>query len=132
MLTLLLYIQLLTVTPQTLIVEINNLETAEGIMRLAVYDQHNFLSKTDYVLTHSVAVEQLGTVSIEIELPHGEFALSVYQDINGDGILNTNFFGIPSEPYGFSNNGVGKFGPPEFSEVKFNSSDQRRLSIDLN
>jgi len=33
--------------------------------------------------------------------------------------LDTNFLGIPKEPYGFSNNPSTLFGPPSFKKASF-------------
>ena len=33
--------------------------------------------------------------------------------------LDTNFFGIPKEQFGFSNNAKGRFGPPSFESASF-------------
>jgi uncharacterized protein (DUF2141 family) len=38
------------------------------------------------------------------DLPAGEYALSVIHDENDNGKLDTNFIGMPTEGYGFSNN----------------------------
>lgn len=35
-------------------------------------------------------------------LPTGDFAISLFQDLNQNTELDTGFFGIPKEPYGFS------------------------------
>jgi len=51
------------------------------------------------------------------ELPAGSWAFAFFHDANGDGVLNTNFLGIPTEGYGFSNDASGTFGPPSFEEV---------------
>jgi len=53
------------------------------------------------------------------DLPPGEYALKVFHDENDDGELDTNFLGIPSENYGFSNNARGSFGPASWSDAKF-------------
>ena len=34
-------------------------------------------------------------------------------------ILDTNWMGIPKEPYGFSNDAMGTFGPPSFQQASF-------------
>ena len=47
----------------------------------------------------------------------GRFAVGVYQDINSDGELNRNRFGIPMEPFAFSNNAIGQRGPPSFDQA---------------
>ena len=36
---------------------------------------------------------------------------ALFHDVNGDGEMNTNPFGIPTEPFAFSNNARGSFGP---------------------
>jgi uncharacterized protein (DUF2141 family) len=50
-------------------------------------------------------------------LPPGEYAATAYHDINGDNKLNTNLMKLPTEPYGFSNNARGSFGPPTFKDA---------------
>ena len=49
----------------------------------------------------------------------GTYALSLYHDENNNGMLDTNFFGIPKEPYGFSNDARGTFGPPKYTAAQF-------------
>ena len=34
--------------------------------------------------------------------------------LNGNGQLDSNLMGLPTEPYGFANNARGSFGPPSF------------------
>jgi len=58
-------------------------------------------------------------ISVELSLPPGEYALSVFQDVNDDGKLERNFIGLPKEPAGLSNNLRPKFGPPRFKDAKF-------------
>lgn len=49
-------------------------------------------------------------------LPKGAVALSIYQDVNANGKLDQGQMGIPLEPYGFTNDAVGNFGPPTFEQ----------------
>lgn len=51
-------------------------------------------------------------------LAPGEYALLVYQDENGNGQIDRNFIGIPSEPLGFSNRYEAK-GPPSYHRAAF-------------
>ncbi len=44
-------------------------------------------------------------------------AIAVFQDLDGNGQLSKNALGIPTEPYGFSNNVRGVLGPPTFQEA---------------
>ena len=52
---------------------------------------------------------------IEVQLPlSGMAAVAVFQDLDGNGVLTKNVVGLPMEPYGFSRNARGTFGPPKF------------------
>lgn len=55
-------------------------------------------------------------------LPAGEYAVRMYHDVNGDGKMNSNAFGIPTEPFAFSNNAAGTMGPAPWSKAKFSVS----------
>lgn len=50
-------------------------------------------------------------------LPDGPLAISLFQDANANGRLDMNAMGIPVEPFGFSNNAAGNFGPPQFEQA---------------
>jgi len=52
-------------------------------------------------------------------VPHGTYAVKVFHDENSNGELDTNFVGYPSEGFGFSNDAMGKFGPPSFEQAAF-------------
>jgi len=46
--------------------------------------------------------------------------------------LDTNFIGIPKEPYAFSNNATGFMGPPSFKESKISLNADKTIAIKLN
>ncbi len=52
-------------------------------------------------------------------LAAGVYGAMVFQDLNLDGKMNFNMLGIPTEPYGFSNDSRGLFGPPAWSNAAF-------------
>jgi uncharacterized protein (DUF2141 family) len=53
-------------------------------------------------------------------LPEGTYVVSAIHDKDGNGKLTTNLVGMPTEPYGFTGQGSGSFGPPAFKDVSFN------------
>jgi len=60
------------------------------------------------------------TVRIDAgNLPPGQYAVTVYQDENGNRNLDAGFLGIPKEPVGASNNPKGRMGPSRFSDCVF-------------
>lgn len=62
---------------------------------------------------------QAKQMRFEVELPAGTYAVSVYEDLNGNHKLDHNLIGIPREPVGASNNPKGRFGAPRFAECAF-------------
>lgn len=64
---------------------------------------------------------------VSLMVPAGTYAISIYQDINSNGKLDSNFINIPKEPIGFGNN-YRPFGPPKYSAasvvVELNSQPQ--------
>lgn len=59
-------------------------------------------------------------------LEQGTYAVSIFHDENSNGELDANFLGIPKEPYAFSNNAKGYFGPPSFEQCKFEVAAERK------
>lgn len=74
-----------------------------------------------------------GKVSVVLRsLPEGPLALSIFQDANANGRLDLNAMGIPTEPYGFSNDAVGNFGPPKFEQAVLTPPAGAPVKIRLN
>ena len=52
-------------------------------------------------------------------LAAGTYAVFVFHDADNDKKLKTNFVGMPKEGMGVSNNAKGHFGPPKYTDAKF-------------
>ena len=52
-------------------------------------------------------------------LAAGDYAMKSFHDVDNDGAMDTNPFGIPTEPYAFSNNAVGNMGPASWERAHF-------------
>jgi uncharacterized protein (DUF2141 family) len=63
-------------------------------------------------------------------VPFGEYAIKCYHDENGNKRLDKNYFGMPTEQYGFSNNARGSFGPPKYDDAKF-TLDKNNIVIKI-
>jgi len=69
---------------------------------------------------------------IDTSLPPGTYAVSVYEDLNGNHKLDGNILGIPREPVGASNNPRGRMGPPHFDDCAFGvGTDAQTITITL-
>ena len=52
-------------------------------------------------------------------LKPGRYAIKSFHDIDGDGAMGTNPYGMPTEPFAFSNNAVGNMGPAKWADASF-------------
>lgn len=64
------------------------------------------------------------------DLPDGRYAVATYADADGNGAMNRNFAGIPSEPLGFSNRYWPK-GPPTYELASFTVDGSAPREVDL-
>lgn len=65
-------------------------------------------------------------------LPDGHYAVRVMHDANGNGELDSNLVGIPTEAWGFSNDASGSFGPPSWQDARFALGADTVQDIHLN
>ncbi len=66
------------------------------------------------------------------QLPAGSYALALYQDSNDNGRLDTNTFGIPTEPYAFSREPDSKWRTPRWEEIsRPRPTEDTTLSLEL-
>jgi len=66
---------------------------------------------------------------IQFDLPKGDrYAVSIFQDHNGNGKLDVNFIGFPKEAYGLSNN-PSKHLSPKFQRSSFSFDEAKEIVI---
>ncbi len=114
-------------------ITISNIKSTKGNMMVAIFNANQQFPGDVAVLSKVEPVIHIGKMTIYIDdLPFGEYAISIYHDENSNKILDSNLFKMPTEPYGFSNNARGRFGPPSFEDAKINfNNGQREFSITL-
>ncbi|MBA4807207.1 DUF2141 domain-containing protein [Brevundimonas sp.] len=76
------------------------------------------------------AADAQKTVTFE-NLPDGDYAMRAFHDLDGDGKMNTNPFGMPIEPFAFSNNAAANMGPASWARAKFAATGAVVQSISL-
>ncbi|NJC27134.1 DUF2141 domain-containing protein [Neolewinella antarctica] len=106
-----------TVSPQAVTLNVTTSASGKGEICVAV-----FASKEDFVAKRSIMdiirPTETGQTRLKIELPGaGHYVFAAFQDLNGNGELDTNFLGVPTEPYGFSETPPSKWRAPDFGEI---------------
>lgn len=115
-----------------LTVYVSKVKDIQGYMMIAVYDSADKFLTKELVMGAKVDVTDEVVIYQFEGLAYGNYAISVYHDVDSDGSLATNFMGIPKEPYGFSNGGVNMFGVPSFKRAVFTyDRPQQEVEIDL-
>ena len=102
-----------------LTIQVVGLESSEGQVQVAVFNKADtFLENPCH--QQLVDVNSSSKLEVSLTIPEGEYAVAVYHDANRNQELDKNFFGMPTEAYGFSNNARGSaLGPPSFEDAKF-------------
>ncbi len=114
-----------------LIVEVENMVNLNGKpIRIAIDKKEGFL-KDAKPFEYAIIPCSVAKLSHTFDLPKGEYAVSVYHDLNGNEKLDKNFFGAPSEPYGFSRNFKPFMSAPKFDDVKILLNQDRKITITL-
>jgi uncharacterized protein (DUF2141 family) len=98
----------------SLTVRISGVEEAAGRLQVAVCSKSFDKAGCPYGASEAAVVPGLDVHFGD--LPPGSYAVAVYQDQDGSGELNRNMLGLPTEPYGFSND-IGRLGPPQFADA---------------
>lgn len=122
-----------TANPQatsSLTLRIVGLDDDDGELLVGLYDSAKGFKSENDIMGRTVPVNAK-TESVTFNgIPAGEYAIKVFHDQDSDGKLDTSF-GIPSEPYGFSNNASDPFSAPEWEETKFSVDGPTSHEIDL-
>ncbi|MCU0444105.1 MAG: DUF2141 domain-containing protein [Microscillaceae bacterium] len=103
-----------------IIITINNCKSNKGKIYIALYNSKDNFMKVSKAVAKEILTIKDQKASVEFaNLPYGTYAFTYFHDENGNTKMDSNFLGIPTEGYGFSNNATGTFGPPSFSASSF-------------
>jgi uncharacterized protein (DUF2141 family) len=98
----------------------------EGMMRLAVYagaegfnDPLQALGTDSWKIRNGLCEGRFG-LPAEIT----DIAIAAYHDVNDNGELDRNAFGIPSERYGYTRDARGITGPPTYEDSVITITDE--------
>lgn len=119
-------------TPATLLsVKVKGLSHASGDVRISIYSsQTDWLENSTYDAV--IPVNGDSVVWNITGLTPGQYAIASFHDINSNGECDSNFFGFPTEAFGFSNNIRPKLSAPKWAQTKFTFADStQELEITL-
>ncbi len=113
-----------------LVVAVSGVERADGEVGCALYAVPTGFPMDPSTATRQWHAADLDGVECQFnDLAPGVYAVAVSQDFNGNRETDTNFFGIPTEPWGVSNNVRPTLRAPTFDEAAVRVAAQQPLRI---
>lgn len=117
-------------------VNIPNIKSSTGNIACGIFESpegfpNKFLGSARVIIIKKI--QKTKTQCDFSVIPPGTYAIAVIHDEDMNGELDTNWFGVPTEGYGFSNTTIDEFGAPAFSAASFPYDGQNMdLTIRLN
>lgn len=110
----------------TLVVQVHGVDAGKGEVRLALCDR-----SFDEAGCRRGAARGAGAEVEEFvfhRLEPGRYAVAAYQDLNGNGELDRSLLGLPTEPYGFTND-VGRRERPRIEPARVEVRPGRTVAV---
>jgi uncharacterized protein (DUF2141 family) len=106
---------------QDLAVTFEGIKTPTGAIMVALFDSEATFDSANGQPLRSVAVPATSAQvqTVFKDLPAGRYGIKSFHDVDGDGKMATNPFGMPTEPFAFSNKATIMMGPPKWAEAAF-------------
>lgn len=104
-----------TTHPYSIALEVHNVRKTKGLITVDLHDDNpeGFLNNTGLVERVRATAESTVTLICIPVSQAGTFAIALYHDKDANHKFNKNWLGIPSEPYGISNDPrIGLSAPP--------------------
>jgi len=114
----------------SLTVNISGLKSNKGTLIVGIYTNESDFLKNQFK-SDVIKIKNNEAFVIFKNLAAGEYAVSFIHDENNNKKMDTNFFGIPKEKYGCSNNARGFMAPPKYVDAKFRLTENRTIEISI-
>ncbi len=96
---------------------ITDIADHKGAISFGVYDEAGY--GADKAVNGGTIPVTGDTATMTLELPPGRYGIKLFHDVDGDGKMGMNPFGMPTEPYAFSNSAPAQFGPAKWDAAAF-------------
>lgn len=113
-----------------LIVKIIGFGSDKGDVIIALFNSKETYSGKELPFKGSLSLIKNKESKIEYDsLSFGIYAIRAFQNENMNDKLDTNFFGLPSEDYGFTNNPSTSFGYSFYEKTTFNFNKNNQIIV---
>jgi uncharacterized protein (DUF2141 family) len=122
-------------TLSKVVISLNGMKNTNGKVNVALYNSSASFNDPNQAYRELFLDCTGGTMVISIDsLVQGDYAFAIFHDENNNQQIDQNWLNIPTEGFAFSNNAMGTFGPPNWTQSKFSIpiSSTVNQSISLN
>jgi uncharacterized protein (DUF2141 family) len=104
----------------SLILNFTGIEEKEGAVLGVLFDSEEAYNGKGKPVRQIMITADKAEVAAQFEgLKPGRYAVKSFHDVDGDRKMGTNPYGMPIEPFAFSNNAVGNMGPAKWADAAF-------------
>jgi uncharacterized protein (DUF2141 family) len=104
---------------------VDKISDLKGVLKIALYNSKESYDEGNAYKTMDVKVKNRSEIVVFENIDYGEYAIKMYHDVNENKKMDKGLFGIPTEPYGFSNDASGFMGPASYEKAKFIHNSQK-------
>jgi len=117
----------------TVLIEVSGFKNTRGTLNCRLFTKAADFPDGEGIVTLRVPITGPNTSCSFSNVEPGTYAIAVVHDENGNGKLDKNFVGVPSEGYGVSNNKTYALSAPKWDESTFTlgTTESRALLVKL-
>jgi uncharacterized protein (DUF2141 family) len=114
-------------------IKITNIKNKNGKIAIGLYNKND---KSFTTMSKAYKNAYIDIYNNEVlyhfyNIKNNSYAIAIFHDENANSTLDKNFFGIPIEGYGFSNNVLPKFRSATFVEASFKLNSDKNITIKM-
>jgi uncharacterized protein (DUF2141 family) len=104
----------------SLTIRFDGIESPTGQIMLSMFDSEMAHDQNGAPVRVAAVNVDGSTAAVQVEgIAPGDYAIKAFHDVDGDGQMATNPFGMPLEPFAFSNNARAEGGPAKWDAARF-------------
>ena len=117
----------------TVLIEVSGFKNTRGTLNCRLFSKAADFPDDEGIVTLRVPITGPNTSCSFSNVEPGTYAIAVVHDENGNGKLDKNFVGVPSEGYGVSNNKTYALSAPKWNESTFTlgTNESKTLQVKL-
>jgi uncharacterized protein (DUF2141 family) len=117
----------------TVLIEVSGFKNTRGTLNCRLFSKAADFPDDEGIVTLRVPITGPNTSCSFSNVEPGTYAIAVVHDENGNGKLDKNFVGVPSEGYGVSNNKTYALSAPNWDEstFKLGATESKALQVKL-